>query len=111
ILPAESKIKVTDPLVPVTDSLVIDYDSADESSICSTPLPTLEKLAGVELDFGPKSIKSILKSNSTFKDETLKGVNINEPNSAPAKANKNVSASKRNLAPVGKLKMTFLCHL
>ncbi|GJX87386.1 hypothetical protein Tco_0339400 [Tanacetum coccineum] len=110
ILPTESKIKVTFPLVPVTDSLVIDYDSADESSICSTPLPLLEKLAGVELDFGPKSIKSILKSNSTFKAETLKGVTINEPNSAPAKANKNVSASKRNSAPVGKLKMTFLCQ-
>ncbi|GKB83346.1 hypothetical protein Tco_0950241 [Tanacetum coccineum] len=104
ILPAESKIKVTDPLVPVTDSLVIDYDSADESSICSTPLPLLEKLASVELDSGPKSIKSILKSNSTFKAETLKGVTINEPTSAPAKGNKNVSASKKNSATAGKLK-------
>ncbi|GKF11924.1 hypothetical protein Tco_0049850, partial [Tanacetum coccineum] len=76
-----------------------------------TPLPLLEKLAGVELVSGPKTIKSILKSNSTFKAETLKGVTINEPTSAPAKANKNVLASKRNSAPVGKLKMTFLCQL
>ncbi|GKE00357.1 hypothetical protein Tco_1388340 [Tanacetum coccineum] len=44
------------------------------------------------------------ESNSTFKAETLKGVTINEPTSAPAKGNKNVSASKKNSAPVGKLK-------
>ncbi|GJY12755.1 hypothetical protein Tco_0382064 [Tanacetum coccineum] len=41
ILPAESQMKVTDPLVTVTDSLATEYDSADESSVCSTPLPPL----------------------------------------------------------------------
>nr|GEV49897.1 hypothetical protein [Tanacetum cinerariifolium] len=41
---------------------------------------------------GPKTIKSILKSNSTFKVEALKGVAINELSSAPAKAK--ASASK-----------------
>ncbi|GJS51045.1 hypothetical protein Tco_0624407 [Tanacetum coccineum] len=85
ILPAESQIKVIDPSVAVTDSSVTDYDLANESSVCSTPLPPLEKLAGAELVSGPKIIKSILKSNSTFKAETLK-------------------ASKRNSAPAGKLK-------
>ncbi|GJX25633.1 retrovirus-related pol polyprotein from transposon TNT 1-94, partial [Tanacetum coccineum] len=85
ILPAESQIKVIDPSVAVTDSSVTDYDLANESSVCSTPLPPLEKLAGAELVSGPKIIKSILKSNSTFKVETLK-------------------ASKRNSAPAGKLK-------
>ncbi|GJZ11291.1 hypothetical protein Tco_0546050, partial [Tanacetum coccineum] len=81
-----------------------EYDSADESSVCSTPLPLLEKLAGVEPVSGPKTIKSILKSNSTFKAEILEGVTINEPTSAPAKGNKNVLASKKNSAPTGKLK-------
>ncbi|GJY21281.1 hypothetical protein Tco_0393847 [Tanacetum coccineum] len=46
-----------------------DYDSADESSVCSTPFPPLEKLTGAEHVSGPKTIKSILKSKSTLKDE------------------------------------------
>ncbi|GKC78095.1 hypothetical protein Tco_1128869 [Tanacetum coccineum] len=87
ILPLESQVKVTDSLVQVTDSLVqvTDYDSVDESSVCSTPLPLLEKLASDELISGPKTIKSIFKSNSTFKVETLElGVvtNLNKPTSA-----------------------------
>ncbi|GJX91887.1 retrovirus-related pol polyprotein from transposon TNT 1-94 [Tanacetum coccineum] len=61
----------TDHLVVVSNSLVTDYDLADESSVCSTPLPPLEKLTGVEPVFGPKTIKSILKSRSTFKAEYL----------------------------------------
>ncbi|GJY64855.1 hypothetical protein Tco_0466315 [Tanacetum coccineum] len=104
ILLAESQMKVIDPLVVVTDSSVTDYDSADESLVCSTPLPPLEKLVGDEPVSGPKTIKSILKSNSTFKAETLKGVTLNEPTSVPAKANKNVLASKRNSVPASKLK-------
>ncbi|GKA36438.1 hypothetical protein Tco_0722929 [Tanacetum coccineum] len=105
IIPAESQVKVTDYLVNVTDSSVTDYDSAKESSsVCSTSLPPLEKLASDEPVSGPKTIKSILKSNSTFKAKTLKGVTINEPTSALAKGNKNVSASKKNSAPAGKLK-------
>ncbi|GKF81313.1 hypothetical protein Tco_0239915 [Tanacetum coccineum] len=53
---------------------VTDYDSADESSVCSTPLPPFEKLTGAEPVSGPKTIKSILKSKSIFKAETLKGI-------------------------------------
>ncbi|GKG11354.1 hypothetical protein Tco_0342754, partial [Tanacetum coccineum] len=64
ILPAESQRNTTHPLVTITDSLAIDYDSADEYSVCSTPLLPLEKLGGAEPIFGPKTIKSILKSNS-----------------------------------------------
>ncbi|GKA58794.1 hypothetical protein Tco_0758107 [Tanacetum coccineum] len=79
ILPSESQVKVTDPLVIVTASSATDYDSVDESLVSSTPLPPLEKLAGAEPISGPKTIKSILMSNSTFKPETLKGVTINEP--------------------------------
>ncbi|GJT33987.1 hypothetical protein Tco_0924406 [Tanacetum coccineum] len=104
ILLAESQLKVTDSLVIVTDSSVPDYDSADESSVCSTPLPSLKKLAGAESVSGPKTIKSILKSNSTFKAETLKGVTINEPTSALTNGNKNVLVSKKNSTPTGKLK-------
>ncbi|GKD83029.1 hypothetical protein Tco_1349868, partial [Tanacetum coccineum] len=76
-----------------------DYDSADESSVCSTPLLPLEKLTGVEPVSRPKTIKLILKSKSTFKDETLKGITINEPSSAPARGNKSSSFSKTNSAP------------
>nr|GEU69140.1 hypothetical protein [Tanacetum cinerariifolium] len=57
---------------------------------------------GAELVFGPKTIKSILKSNSTFKVEALKGVTINEPSSSPAKAK--ASALKTISTPTGKLK-------
>nr|GEU68879.1 hypothetical protein [Tanacetum cinerariifolium] len=44
ILPAESQVNIIDPPVAIIDSLATDYDSTDESSICSTPLPLLEKL-------------------------------------------------------------------
>ncbi|GKD16247.1 hypothetical protein Tco_1205405 [Tanacetum coccineum] len=99
----ESLRNTTDPLVVVSDSSVTDYDSADESSVCSTPLLLLKKLDGVEPITGLKSIKSILKSKSTFKAETLKGITINEPSSAPARG-KSSSTSKTNSAPAGKLK-------
>ncbi|GJT69193.1 hypothetical protein Tco_1028479, partial [Tanacetum coccineum] len=75
----------------------------DESSVCSTPLLLLKNLDGAELVFGPKTIKSILKSKSTFKAKALKGITINEPSSAPARG-KSSSASKTNSAPAGKLK-------
>ncbi|GJW18167.1 hypothetical protein Tco_0025603 [Tanacetum coccineum] len=109
IVSSKLNVEITDPSATliVTDSSVTIYDSAEESSlVCSIPLPPLEKLADVEPASGSKTIKSILKFNSTFKAETLKGVTINEPTnlSAPTKGNKNVSASKKNSAPAGKLK-------
>ncbi|GJV14978.1 hypothetical protein Tco_1360301 [Tanacetum coccineum] len=104
ILPAESQLKVTNSSVIVTDSSVTDYDLTDQSLVCSTPLLPLEKLVGVEPVSGPKTIQKNLKSNSTFKAETLKSVTINEPTSTHAKGNKKVSASKINSAPAGKLK-------
>nr|GEX35344.1 malate dehydrogenase, chloroplastic-like [Tanacetum cinerariifolium] len=52
----------------------------------------------------PKTIKSILKSKSTFKAKTLKGITINEPSLAPARGNKSSLVSKSNSAPAGKLK-------
>ncbi|GJW23756.1 hypothetical protein Tco_0034378 [Tanacetum coccineum] len=45
ILPAESQRNTIDPPVAVTDSSATDYDSTDESLICSAPLLT-EKLEG-----------------------------------------------------------------
>nr|GEW00099.1 retrovirus-related Pol polyprotein from transposon TNT 1-94 [Tanacetum cinerariifolium] len=74
---------------------------ADESLVCSTPLPPLKKLDGAEPISGPKTIKSILKSKSTLKVKTLEGVIINESSSAPAKDNKSSSSSKVTLAPAG----------
>ncbi|GKC67588.1 retrovirus-related pol polyprotein from transposon TNT 1-94, partial [Tanacetum coccineum] len=99
----ESQRNTTDPSVVVSNSLATDYDSGDKSLVCSTPLLSLKKLDGVEPVSGPKTIKSILKSKSTFKAETLKGITINEPSSAPARG-KSSSASKTNAAPAGKLK-------
>ncbi|GJY91971.1 hypothetical protein Tco_0507753 [Tanacetum coccineum] len=104
ILPPDTQVNITDPSVAITNSSTTKYDSADESLVCSTPLPLIEKLAGTELVSRPKTLKSILKSNSTFKAKTLKGVTINELSSPPTKGSKNVSSSKINSAPVGKLK-------
>ncbi|GJW45763.1 retrovirus-related pol polyprotein from transposon TNT 1-94 [Tanacetum coccineum] len=72
VLSNDSQRHTTDPSVVVSDSSTTDYDLADESSVCSTLLPPLEKLAGAKPVFGPKTIKSNLKSNPTFKAETLK---------------------------------------
>ncbi|GJZ70040.1 hypothetical protein Tco_0633590 [Tanacetum coccineum] len=99
----ESQRNTTDPLVVISDSSATDYDSADESLVCSTPLLFTKKLDGCKPVSGPKTIKSILKLKSTFKAETLKGITINKPSSAPARG-KSSSASKTNSAPAGKLK-------
>ncbi|GJZ77164.1 hypothetical protein Tco_0641836 [Tanacetum coccineum] len=99
----ESQRNTTDPLVVISDSSATDYDSANESLVCSTPFLSLKKLDGAEPVSGPKTIKSILKFKSTFKAETLKGITINKPSSAPARG-KSSSASKTNSAPAGKLK-------
>ncbi|GKF04489.1 hypothetical protein Tco_0035157 [Tanacetum coccineum] len=75
ILPIKSQRNTTHPSVVLIDSSTTKYDSADESSVCSTPLPPLKKLNGVEPISISKTIKSILRLKSTFKDKTLKGVN------------------------------------
>ncbi|GJY94731.1 retrovirus-related pol polyprotein from transposon TNT 1-94 [Tanacetum coccineum] len=72
ILPAESQMNVIDPSVTITDSSATEYDLADESSVCSTSLPPLEKLAGAEPVSEPKTFKSILNSNSILKVGSLK---------------------------------------
>ncbi|GJU23541.1 retrovirus-related pol polyprotein from transposon TNT 1-94 [Tanacetum coccineum] len=101
----ESQRNTIDPSVVVSDSSATDYDSADKSSVWSTPLPPLEKLAGAKPVSGAKTIKSILKSNSTFKTKALKCVTLKEPSSAPVKDNrKGISASKTYSAPASKLK-------
>ncbi|GJS63400.1 hypothetical protein Tco_0677964 [Tanacetum coccineum] len=74
ILPAESQRNTTDSLVDVIDSSVTNYDSADESLVCSTPLPPLEKL--VALAKGNKSA-SASKINSTSASK-LKNVKIED---------------------------------
>ncbi|GJU75038.1 hypothetical protein Tco_1266443 [Tanacetum coccineum] len=104
ILLAESQRNTTGPSVAVTDSSATEYDSMDESLICNTLLPLLKKLDSVEPVSRPNTIKSILKSKSTLKADTFKGVKINEPSSAPAKGNKSSSALKVNSAHAGKLK-------
>nr|GEV24583.1 hypothetical protein [Tanacetum cinerariifolium] len=68
----ELQRNTNDPSVVVSDSLGTHYDLADESSVCSTPILSLKKLDGAEPIYGPKTIKSILKSKSTFKAENLK---------------------------------------
>ncbi|GJT13291.1 hypothetical protein Tco_0860333 [Tanacetum coccineum] len=66
------------------------------------PGSKLKKLDGAEPGSGPKTVKSNLKSKSTFKAETLKGITFNEPSSAPARGNKSSLASKSNSAPTCK---------
>ncbi|GJY09052.1 hypothetical protein Tco_0377237 [Tanacetum coccineum] len=95
----ESQRNTTGHSVVVSDFSATDYDSANESSVCSTPLPPFEKLTGAEPVYGPKTIKSILKSKSTFKAKTLKGIIIKEPSSTPTRGNKSSSVSKTNSAP------------
>ncbi|GJV19290.1 hypothetical protein Tco_1368310 [Tanacetum coccineum] len=75
ILPAESQMKVTDPSVT--------------------------KLDGAEPVSGPKTVKSILKSNSTFKAETLKddiplSVVMKELNDLKLQIYRNQSSYSRN---------------
>ncbi|GJZ12497.1 hypothetical protein Tco_0547727 [Tanacetum coccineum] len=104
ILPPESQRNTIDHPLTVTDSSTTDYNSAYESSVCSTPLPPLKKLDGAEPVSRTKTIESILKLKSTLKAKALKGVIINEPSSTPTRGNKSTSASKVNSAPAGKLK-------
>ncbi|GJS23392.1 hypothetical protein Tco_0452024 [Tanacetum coccineum] len=71
----ESQRNTTNPSVAVFDSLTTDYDSTDESSICSTPLPPLEKLA---------------EPSSTPAKDNKKGTSASKTFSAPAGKLKNV---------------------
>ncbi|GJV06674.1 retrovirus-related pol polyprotein from transposon TNT 1-94 [Tanacetum coccineum] len=103
-IPGVERHWLSEAEVAFSDSSATDYDSADESSVCSTPFPSLKMLEGGEPISRPKTIKSILKLKSTLKAEALKGVIINEPSSAPAKGNKSSSASKLHSAPADKLK-------
>ncbi|GKG35515.1 hypothetical protein Tco_0440669, partial [Tanacetum coccineum] len=66
ILLTESYRNTNDPPVAITDSSETNYDSDDESSIYSTPLPLLKKLEGVEHVSGSRTVKSALKSRSTL---------------------------------------------
>nr|GEW42585.1 hypothetical protein [Tanacetum cinerariifolium] len=100
----KSQRNTTDPSAVVSDSPAPDYDSTDESSVCSTLFFPLKKLDDVEPGSGPKIVKSILKSKSTFKAKTLKGITLNEPSSAPARGNKSSLTSKTNSALAGMLK-------
>ncbi|GJS84708.1 hypothetical protein Tco_0751249 [Tanacetum coccineum] len=58
IFPADSQRNTTDPSIVVTKSSATKYDLADESAICSTPLPPLKKLDGAKPTSGSKNIKS-----------------------------------------------------
>ncbi|GJZ21419.1 hypothetical protein Tco_0558458, partial [Tanacetum coccineum] len=58
----KSQRNTTDPSAVVSNSPESDYDSPDESSVCSTPLLPLKKLDGAKPGSGPKTVKSILKS-------------------------------------------------
>ncbi|GJW90151.1 zinc finger, CCHC-type containing protein [Tanacetum coccineum] len=98
-----NKSKLTRAKILLTVKFMIT-GLADESLVCSTLLPPLEKLTGAEPVSGPKTIKSILKSKFTFKTETLKGITINEPSSAPARGNK-------KFLQILKLTQFLLCNI
>ncbi|GJV11394.1 hypothetical protein Tco_1352935 [Tanacetum coccineum] len=92
-IPAESQKNSTNPPVAITDSSESEYDSENESSICSTFFPPLKKPGNAETVSGPKAVKKTLKSISTFKAEALKGIIPNKPSSAPAKNSNNVKST------------------
>ncbi|GJY83106.1 hypothetical protein Tco_0496482 [Tanacetum coccineum] len=114
ILPAESQRNSTDPSVDVIDSSETEYDSVAKSSVCSTFFPPVEKPGDAELVYGPKTVKTTLKSISTFQAKYLKGIIPNEPSSAPTQENKKASALKSNSAPAENsknVKSTDYLHL
>ncbi|GJU47158.1 retrovirus-related pol polyprotein from transposon TNT 1-94 [Tanacetum coccineum] len=92
---------VEGPWLSKAEGFILPNHDTDESSVCNTPFPLLKKLNGVEPTSRPKTIKSISRSKSTFKAETLKGDIINKSSSAPDKGNKNSSTLIVNSAPVG----------
>ncbi|GJR30142.1 retrovirus-related pol polyprotein from transposon TNT 1-94 [Tanacetum coccineum] len=100
----KSSVDDTKVSIPGVERPWLSKAKVDESSVYSTPIPQMKKLDGAEPIYGPKSIKSILRSKSTFKAEPLKDFIINKPSSAPAKGNKSSSALKVNSAPTSKLK-------
>ncbi|GKD74954.1 retrovirus-related pol polyprotein from transposon TNT 1-94, partial [Tanacetum coccineum] len=82
----ESQRNTADPLVAVSNSSVTDYDSADESSVCSNPLPPLEKLA---------AHAGKLK-NVKMKDDPPLAIVMKELNELKLKISKNKSSYSRN---------------
>ncbi|GJT79142.1 hypothetical protein Tco_1045867 [Tanacetum coccineum] len=98
-LNSSNKVNYSGPKDPV-----FVKSSADNSevSITSSNKPKLSKVEDSTLTL--QLSKSILKSKYAFKAETLKGITVNEPSSAPARGNKSSLVSKTNLAPAGKLK-------
>ncbi|GKC39598.1 retrovirus-related pol polyprotein from transposon TNT 1-94, partial [Tanacetum coccineum] len=103
ILPAESLMNVTDSSIAVSDSSVTDYDSANESSVCSIPLPPLEKLAAAEHVSGPKTIKNSSPAgklkNGKSEDDIPLSVVLKELNDLKLQINKNQSSYLRNNKP------------
>ncbi|GJY60550.1 retrovirus-related pol polyprotein from transposon TNT 1-94 [Tanacetum coccineum] len=71
ILPPDSQTNSTEPLFVVIDSSVTDYDSANESSVCSIPLPPLEKL-GAPAKINKKASASKINSAPTGKLKHVK---------------------------------------
>nr|GEY59269.1 hypothetical protein [Tanacetum cinerariifolium] len=92
--------------VSITGSNKPKLSEAEDSTMSSHdtgkhPLPPLEKLTGVEPVFRPKTIKSILKSKSTFKAETLKddpplAIVMKELNEVKLQISKNKSSYFKN---------------
>nr|GEX24725.1 hypothetical protein [Tanacetum cinerariifolium]GEX39638.1 hypothetical protein [Tanacetum cinerariifolium] len=104
----KSQRNSTDPLFAVIDSSETEYDLADESSVCSTFFPLLEKPCDAKIVSKPKAI-----SISTFKAEALKGIISTKPSSAPAQEKKAL-ALKSNSAPAKNsknMKSTNYLHL
>ncbi|GJR45188.1 retrovirus-related pol polyprotein from transposon TNT 1-94 [Tanacetum coccineum] len=62
ILLAESQRNTTDPPVAVTDSSETAYDSANESLVYNTPVPSLKRLDGAE----PLITSSLLNLNDIY---------------------------------------------
>ncbi|GJW49830.1 retrovirus-related pol polyprotein from transposon TNT 1-94 [Tanacetum coccineum] len=99
--PVFVKSSVDNSEVSITGSNKPKLSEAEDSTLSNHDTGKLDWAVPVS---GLKTIKSILKSKSTFKAETLKGIIIKEHSSTPTKGNKSSLVSKTNSAPAVKLK-------
>ncbi|GKE21775.1 hypothetical protein Tco_1433287 [Tanacetum coccineum] len=82
----EMERNMTDPSISIFDSSMTDYDSAGESSICSTPLHLLEKLAATTGKL--KNVK--------IEDDPPLAIVMKELNELKLQMSKNKSSYSRN---------------
>ncbi|GJU22815.1 hypothetical protein Tco_1156157 [Tanacetum coccineum] len=92
ILPVESQRNTIDPSIVVIESSATDYDLADESSVCSAPLPPPKKLDASKVNSAPAGkLKSV-----TIEDDHPLAIVMKELKDLKLQISKNQSSYSRN---------------